>query len=164
MDYLGVVPAKIGRLRVEIAGIQELNQQFRRDGRSGTGVQVAHGQRSERLQQIQHELVQLARAWPQCRFDRANERTAAYDTSRQAETSSVASSVPGSSKTKSVPDSSSHWTLSERPSPKGLLTGTLLSDLRGKWLVRAGVGALLDYRRHSQRDSGSRSGKTSLRA
>ena len=61
MDYLGVFRAKIGRLRVEIADIQELNQQFRRDGGNGTGVQVAHGQRSERLQAIQHELWQLAR-------------------------------------------------------------------------------------------------------
>ena len=49
MDYLGVLRDKIGRLRVEIASIQELNQQFRRDGRNGTGVQVAHGQRSEKF-------------------------------------------------------------------------------------------------------------------
>jgi hypothetical protein len=61
MDYLGVLRNKIGLLRVEIADIQELNQQFRRDGGNGTGVQVAHGQRSERLQAIQHELGQLAR-------------------------------------------------------------------------------------------------------
>ena len=60
MDHLGVLRDKIGRLRVEIAGIQELNRQFRRDGGNGTGVQVAHGQRSDRLQGIQHELVQLA--------------------------------------------------------------------------------------------------------
>ena len=60
MDYLGVLKDKIGRLRVEIAGIQELNEQFRRDGRNGTGVQVAHGQRSQRLQEIQRELLQLA--------------------------------------------------------------------------------------------------------
>jgi hypothetical protein len=60
MDYVGVLRDKIGRLRVEIADIQELNQQFRRDGRNGTGVQVAHGQRSERLQEIQRELLQLA--------------------------------------------------------------------------------------------------------
>jgi hypothetical protein len=60
MDYLGVFRAKIGRLRMEIADIQELNRQCRRDGRNGTRVQVAHGQRSERLQGIQHELVQLA--------------------------------------------------------------------------------------------------------
>ena len=39
----------------------------------------------------------------------------------------------------SVPDSSSHGTLSEQPSPKGLPTG------------RAEVGALLGYRRHSRR-------------
>jgi hypothetical protein len=60
MDYLGVFRAKVGRLRLEIADIQELNQQFRRDGGNGTGCQVAHGQRSERLQGIQHELMQLA--------------------------------------------------------------------------------------------------------
>ena len=60
MDHLGVLRDKIGLLRVEIADIQELNQQFRRDGRNGTGVQVAHGQRSERLQEIQRELLQLA--------------------------------------------------------------------------------------------------------
>jgi hypothetical protein len=60
MDHLGVLRDKIGRLRVEIADIQELNQQFRRDGGNGADVQVAHGQRSERLQGIQHELVQLA--------------------------------------------------------------------------------------------------------
>ena len=60
MDYVGVFRDKIGRLRVEIADIQVLNQQFRRDCGHGPGVQVAHGQRSERLQAIQHELVQLA--------------------------------------------------------------------------------------------------------
>ena len=61
MDYLGVFRAKVGRLRVEIAEIQELNQQFWRDGRNGAAVQVAYGPRSERLQAIQHELGQLAR-------------------------------------------------------------------------------------------------------
>ncbi len=60
MDHLGVLQNKIGRLRVEIADIQELNQQFRRDGENGIDVQVAHGRRSERLQGIQHELVELA--------------------------------------------------------------------------------------------------------
>jgi hypothetical protein len=60
MDYLAVFRAKIGRLRVEIADIQELNQQFRRDRRHGAVVQIAHGQRGERLQEIQHELGQLA--------------------------------------------------------------------------------------------------------
>jgi hypothetical protein len=60
MDHLGVLRDKIGRLRLEIADIQELNQQFRRDGGKGADVQVAHGQRNERLQAIQHELVKLA--------------------------------------------------------------------------------------------------------
>ena len=58
MDYLGVFRAKIARLRVEIAGIHELNQ--RDGGGHGALVQVAHGQRSERLQAIQQELRQLA--------------------------------------------------------------------------------------------------------
>jgi hypothetical protein len=60
MDHLGVLRDKIGRLRLEIADIQELNQQFRRDGGKGADVQVAHGQRNKRLQAIQHELVKLA--------------------------------------------------------------------------------------------------------
>ena len=60
MDHLGVLRDKIGRLRVEIAEIQSLNQQFRRDGGKGADAQVAHGQRNERLQAIQHELGQLA--------------------------------------------------------------------------------------------------------
>ena len=60
MDYLLVLREKIERLRVEIADIQELNEQFRRGGRNGTEAQVAHGQRHERLQAIQHELAQLA--------------------------------------------------------------------------------------------------------
>jgi hypothetical protein len=60
MDHLAVFRDKIGRLRVEITDIQVLNQQFRRDGGNGTGSQLAHGQRSERLKAIQHELVQIA--------------------------------------------------------------------------------------------------------
>jgi len=60
MDHLGVLREKIGRLRAEIADIQALNEQFRRDGGNGADVQVAHGQRNERLQAIQSELVQLA--------------------------------------------------------------------------------------------------------
>ena len=60
MDHLGVLRDKIGRLREEIADIQELNEQFRRDGSKGADAQVAHGQRTERLQAIQQELVQLA--------------------------------------------------------------------------------------------------------
>ncbi len=51
---------KIGRPREEIPAIQNLNEQFRRDGVNGAQVQVAHGKRMERLQAIQQELVQLA--------------------------------------------------------------------------------------------------------
>jgi hypothetical protein len=60
MDYLAVFRVKIGILRTEIADIKELNQEFRRDGGNGVGAQVAHGRRQERLQAIQHELLQLA--------------------------------------------------------------------------------------------------------
>jgi len=60
MDHLLVLRDKIGRLREEIADIQKLNEQFRRNGWNGTDAQVAHGQRNERLQAIQHELLQLA--------------------------------------------------------------------------------------------------------
>ena len=60
MDNLLVLRDKVGRLREEIADIQKLNEQFRRDGGDGAEAQVAHQQRNERLQAIQHELVQLA--------------------------------------------------------------------------------------------------------
>jgi hypothetical protein len=60
MDHLLVLRDKIGRLREEIAAIQNLNEQFRRDGVNGAEAQVAHGKRMERLQAIQQELVQLA--------------------------------------------------------------------------------------------------------
>ena len=60
MDHLEVLRDQIGRLRREIADVQKLNQQFRRDGGNGADAQVAHAQRSERLQAIQHQLVQLA--------------------------------------------------------------------------------------------------------
>ena len=60
MDHLLVLREKIGRLREEIAEIQTLNEQFRHDGGNGIDAQVAHGQRNERLQAIQHELVRLA--------------------------------------------------------------------------------------------------------
>jgi hypothetical protein len=59
MDHLTVLRDKIGRLRQEIADIQVLNEQFRREG-YGAEAQVAHGQRNERLQAIQLELVRLA--------------------------------------------------------------------------------------------------------
>ena len=60
MDHVEVLREKIGRLRVEIAQIQALNKQYRLQGRNGAEAQVAHGQRQERLQAIQQELVQLA--------------------------------------------------------------------------------------------------------
>ena len=60
MDHLGVLRAKIGRFREEIAVILELNDEFRRAVRNGVLAQVAHGRRHERLQAIQRELVRLA--------------------------------------------------------------------------------------------------------
>jgi len=60
MNHLTVLRDKIGRLREEIAEIQKLNEQFRRESWNGAEAQVAHGQRNERLQAIQHELVRLA--------------------------------------------------------------------------------------------------------
>src|SRR5437667_10265341 len=60
MDHLLVLRDEIGRLREEIADIQRLNDQFRREGWNGVEARVAHGQRNERLQDIQHELVRLA--------------------------------------------------------------------------------------------------------
>ena len=59
MDHLLVLRDKIGRLREEIAEIQNLNERFRRDGSKGTDAQVDHGKRMDRLQAIQQELVQL---------------------------------------------------------------------------------------------------------
>ena len=60
MDHLLVLRDKIGRLREEIAAIQSLNEQFRRNGLNRAEDQGAHGERMERLQAIQQELVQLA--------------------------------------------------------------------------------------------------------
>jgi len=60
MDHLEVLREKIGRLRAEIAQLQELNNQYRRERRNDAEAQVAHGQRHERLQAIQRELSQLA--------------------------------------------------------------------------------------------------------
>jgi hypothetical protein len=60
MDHLDVLREKVGRLRDEIAHIQELNQQYRLRSGNGPEAQVAHGQRQERLQEIQQELVQLS--------------------------------------------------------------------------------------------------------
>jgi hypothetical protein len=60
MGHLEVLREKIGRLRMEIAQIQELNDNYRRQDRNEPGAHVAHGQRHERLQAIQQELAQLA--------------------------------------------------------------------------------------------------------
>lgn len=60
MGHLEVLREKIGRLRLEIAQIQELNERYRRQDRNEPDAHGAHGQRQERLQAIQQELVQLA--------------------------------------------------------------------------------------------------------
>ena len=60
MNHLRVLRDKIARFREEIAAIQGLNAQFRHAVQNGTVAQVAHGRRQERLQAIQHELIQLA--------------------------------------------------------------------------------------------------------
>jgi hypothetical protein len=60
MDHLEVLQEKIGNLRAEIAQIHELNQQYRLRKSNKTIDQVAHGQRHERLQDIQKELGRLA--------------------------------------------------------------------------------------------------------
>ncbi|HET6175875.1 MAG TPA: hypothetical protein VFE61_03010 [Candidatus Sulfotelmatobacter sp.] len=60
MDHLEVLREKIERLRAEIADIQELNRQYRLAGANAADAQVAHGQRHERLQEIQEELVRLS--------------------------------------------------------------------------------------------------------
>jgi len=59
MDHLRVLRDKVGRFREEIADIRELNDQFRRAVRNDAIAQIAQGRRQERLQAIQHELVQL---------------------------------------------------------------------------------------------------------
>jgi hypothetical protein len=60
MDHTEVLRDKVARLRAEIAQIQELNQEYRLQGRNGTEAQIAHGKRQERLQAIQQELVQVS--------------------------------------------------------------------------------------------------------
>ncbi len=60
MDHVEVLREKIRCLRLEIAQIQEMNKEYRLQGRTGEEAQVAHGQRHERLQAIQQELAQLA--------------------------------------------------------------------------------------------------------
>jgi hypothetical protein len=64
MDHLIVLREKIGRLREEIAQIQELNKEHQRRSGNSAESQVAHVQRQERLLAIQQELVQLASLGP----------------------------------------------------------------------------------------------------
>jgi hypothetical protein len=60
MDHLAVLQEKIVNLRAEIAQIHELNQQYRQRKNNGIAEQVAHGNRHERLQEIQKELSRVA--------------------------------------------------------------------------------------------------------
>lgn len=60
MDHLQVLKEKIVSLRAEIAEIHEQNELYRRQKDNGTAAQVAHGQRHERLQLIQKELIRVA--------------------------------------------------------------------------------------------------------
>jgi hypothetical protein len=60
MNHLGVLQRKVVSLRAEIAQIQEMNQQYRQRRTNATADQIAHGQRHERLQEIQKELSRLA--------------------------------------------------------------------------------------------------------
>lgn len=62
MDHLEVLREKIGRLRAEIAQLQELNDRFWLRGRNGMlpEAHFAHDKRFARLEAIQQELAQLA--------------------------------------------------------------------------------------------------------
>ena len=60
MDHLEVLREKVSRLRAEIVEIRHLNNQHRLYAGNDPKAQVAHGQRQERLQTIQQELVQLS--------------------------------------------------------------------------------------------------------
>lgn len=60
MNHLEVLREKVVALRAEIAQIQELNAAYRRSGQREAQAQAAHGQRLERLQEIQQELAKLA--------------------------------------------------------------------------------------------------------
>jgi len=60
MDHLEVLREKVAALRAEIVQLQGLNEQYRRQPRQDTEAQVAHGQRQQRLLEIQQELTQLS--------------------------------------------------------------------------------------------------------
>lgn len=61
MDHLEVLREKVATLRAEIVQLQELNQQYRRQPRPDAQAHFSHGQRQDRLQEIQQELTQIAR-------------------------------------------------------------------------------------------------------
>jgi hypothetical protein len=60
MDHLAVLREKIAGLRAEIADLQQLNTQYRRQSHPDTEAQVDHGRRHERLEAIRQELAQIA--------------------------------------------------------------------------------------------------------
>jgi ABC-type phosphate transport system auxiliary subunit len=60
MDHLEVLREQIGRLRIEIAEIKKLNEEYQLQGENDAEARVAHGQRQERLEAIQQELTKLA--------------------------------------------------------------------------------------------------------
>ena len=61
MDHVEVLREKIAALRAEIVQLQELNQQYRSQLRPDAQSHFAHGQRQDRLQEIQYELTRIAR-------------------------------------------------------------------------------------------------------
>ena len=60
MDHIDALREKIACLRSEIADIQALNEQPRFGVQRGTEAQIEHGQRLERLQEIQERLIQIS--------------------------------------------------------------------------------------------------------
>jgi hypothetical protein len=60
MKQLEVLREKIAALRAEIAQLQELNEEYRRERIQDAQAHFAHGQRLERLIEIQQELSRLA--------------------------------------------------------------------------------------------------------
>ena len=60
MDHLQVLREKVESLRAEIAQIREANEQYRLQRGNETEAHMAHGQRQDRLQEIQQELSRLS--------------------------------------------------------------------------------------------------------
>ena len=61
MHHLEVLREKVATLRTEIVQLQELNEQYRRERQLDAQAHFAHGERQQRLLEIQQELSQLAR-------------------------------------------------------------------------------------------------------